>query len=206
MVAVPTAGTALLVVDMQNGFCHPEGSFGKAGADVSGCNAAIPGSIALIDAAHRAGVPVYATRAVHEPGLSDWNMLAELPMYAGLVDVGSCEEGSWDAAFVDGLPLEEQDAIYTKSRFSPFVETGIEADLRGAGIENLVTCGVGTSACVESTVRDASQRSFRTFVVVEGTGDISQDAHAHSLRTMGSLFGYTVSLDEVLAAWGAGPS
>jgi ureidoacrylate peracid hydrolase len=149
---------------------------------------------------------VYATRAVHEPGLSDWNMLAELPMYAGLVDVGSCEEGSWDAAFVDGLPLEEQDAIYTKSRFSPFVETGIEADLRGAGIENLVTCGVGTSACVESTVRDASQRSFRTFVVAEGTGDISQDAHAHSLRTMGSLFGYTVSLDEVLAAWGAGPS
>jgi ureidoacrylate peracid hydrolase len=201
MTGIPTAATALLVVDMQNGFCHPNGSFGTAGADVSGCANAIPAVVALIDAAHAAGIPVYATRAIHEPGLTDWNMLAELPMYAGLVNVGSCEEGSWDAAFVDGLPLADQDKVYTKSRFSPFVETSIEADLRAAGIENLVTCGVGTSACVETTVRDSSQRSFRTFIVAEGTGDISEDSHDHSLKTMGSLFGYTVSLDEVLAAW-----
>ncbi|MBX3093828.1 MAG: cysteine hydrolase [Cryobacterium sp.] len=204
MIRIPTARTALLVVDMQNGFCHPDGSFGKAGADVSGCADAIPGSVALIEAAHAAGVPVYATRAIHEPGLADWNMLAELPMYAGLVELGSCEEGTWDAAFVDGLPLDEQDRIYSKSRFSPFVETTIDADLRAAGIENLVTCGVGTSACVETTVRDASQRSYRTFIVAEGTGDISLDAHEHSLALMGSLFGYTVTLEDVLAAWSEG--
>lgn len=198
---IPTEATALVVVDMQNGFCHPEGSFGQAGADVSGCNKAIAGCVELIDAAHAARVPVYFTRAIHEPGLADWNMLAELPMYAGLAASGSCEEGSWDAEFVDGLPVLPTDKIFSKSRFSPFVETDIEADLRAASIENIVACGVGTSACVESTVRDASQRSFRTFVAAEGTGDISQDAHDHSLHIMGSLFGYAVTVGDVVEAW-----
>lgn len=201
MIEVPTTATALLVVDMQNGFCHPEGSFATAGADVSGCGDAIPGVLTLVDAARAAGIPVYATRAIHLPGLTDWNMLAELPMYAGLVNSGSCEEGSWDAEFVEGLSFDNDEVVYTKSRFSPFVETSIEADLRAAGIENLVTCGVGTSACVESTVRDSSQRSFRTFVVAEATGDISREAHEHSLASMGALFGYTVGLDAVLESW-----
>jgi nicotinamidase-related amidase len=35
--------TAVVIIDMQNGFCHPQGSFARAGADVSGCGAAAPG-------------------------------------------------------------------------------------------------------------------------------------------------------------------
>jgi ureidoacrylate peracid hydrolase len=201
MVEVSRGATALVVVDMQNGFCHPDGSFGQAGADVSGCNAAIGPCIELVDAAHAAGVPVYFTRAIHESDLSDWNMLQELPMYAGLRDVGSCEEGSWDAEFVDGLPVTENDVIVTKSRFSPFVETDIADRLRDAGITTLVCCGVGTSACVESTVRDASQRSFRPIVAEEATGDISAEAHTNSLHIMGSLFGYTRSVSEIVSSW-----
>ncbi len=198
---VPITKTALLVVDMQNGFCHPDGSFGVAGADVTGCADAIAGCVALVDAAHASGIPVYFTRAIHEPGLTDWNMLMELPMYAGLRDIVACHEGSWDAQFVDGLPVAPTDTIITKSRFSPFVETDIQSRLDAAGIVNLVVCGVGTSACVESTFRDASQRSYRSFVAAEACGDLSADAHEHSLETMGSLFGYRTSVDDVVLAW-----
>lgn len=200
---IPTSAVALLVVDMQNGFCHPEGSFGQAGADVTGCAGAIPGCVALIEAAHASGVPVYATRAIHEPGLTDWNMLAELPMYAPLRDIVACHEGSWDAAFVDGLGVADGDEIVTKSRFSPFVETDIEARLRAAGIENLIVCGVGTSACVESTFRDASQRSFRSYVAEDACGDLSDAAHQGSIGIMSHLFGYGTTVDEVVAAWRA---
>ena len=198
---IPFRKTALLVVDMQNGFCHPAGSFGVAGADVTGCAEAIAGCVALVDAAHASGVPVYFTRAVHEPGLTDWNMLMELPMYAGLRDIVACHEGSWDAEFVEGLPVTAADTVITKSRFSPFVETDIQHRLDAAGIVNLVVCGVGTSACVESTFRDASQRSYRSFVAAEACGDLSQDAHEHSIATMGSLFGYRTSVDDVVEAW-----
>lgn len=201
MSTVQRQATALVVVDMQNGFCHPDGSFAKAGADVTGMNDAIAGCVALVDAAHKAGVPVYFTRAIHEPGIADWPTLAELPLYAPLAAIGSCEEGTWDAEFVEGLPVQPGDRIVTKSRFSPFVETSIAEDLRADGVENVVACGVGTSACVESTVRDASQRAFRTFVARQATGDLSEDAKEHSLFIMGNLFGYAVDVDEVVAAW-----
>ncbi len=200
MTVVPSERTAVVIVDMQNGFCHPDGSFGRAGADVSGTGAAIPGCIALIAAAREAGWPVVLTRAIHEDDLSDWRMLTEVPMYQSLIGVGSCVEGTWDAAFVDGIAPEEGDLVVTKSRFSPFVETDIAERLRALGVENLLVGGVGTSACVESTVRDASMRDFRTFVVEEATGDISPEAHAASLASMGHLFGWAVVLDDVLAA------
>ncbi|WP_432825594.1 cysteine hydrolase family protein [Dactylosporangium sp. CA-092794] len=192
--------TAVVIVDMQNGFCHPEGSFGRAGADVSGCGAATPGCGELVEIGRAAGLPVVWTRAIHHNDLSDWRMLTEVPMYAGLIGIGSCVEGTWDAEFVDGLAPADGELVVSKSRFSPFVETDIADRLRALGVENLLVGGVGTSACVESTVRDASQRDFRTYVVAEATGDISAAAHEHSLHVMGSLFGWTVSLDAVRAA------
>lgn len=190
---------AVVIVDMQNGFCHPEGSFGRAGADVSGMGAATPACAELVEIAHAAGLPVVWTRAIHENDLSDWRMLTEVPMYAGLIGIGSCVEGTWDAEIVDGLAPAEGDIVVTKSRFSPFVETDIAQRLRDLGVENLLVGGVATSACVESTVRDASQRDFRTFVVAEATGDISAAAHEHSLHIMGGLFGWTVSIGDVRA-------
>jgi ureidoacrylate peracid hydrolase len=194
---------AVLIIDMQNGFCHPQGSFGQAGADVSGCGGAVPGCAELIRLGRAAGLPVAWTRAIHRDDLSDWRMLTEVPMYAGLIGVGSCVEGTWDADFVDGLAPADGELVATKSRFSPFYETGVEGWLRERGVENLLVGGVGTSACVESTVRDASQRDFRTYVVAEATGDISAAAHEQSLHLMGSLFGWTVSLADVRAASGA---
>ncbi len=69
------------------------------------------------------------------------------------------------------------------------------------GVENLVIGGVGTSVCVESSVRDASQREFRTYVVEDATGDINPDTHTASLQIMGSMFGWTTPYDEVIADW-----
>lgn len=195
--------TAVLMVDMQNGFCHPDGSFGRAGADVKGPTGtwnAIPGAIELIAAGRAAGLPIIFTRAIHENDLSDLKMLLEVPMYAPLKNIGSCVEGTWDAELVDGIEAQEGDLVVNKHAFSPFVETDIADKLRAMGIERLLVGGVGTSACVESTVRDAAQRGFMTYVVPEATGDISDAAHQAALFTMGHLFGFAVPLAEVKEA------
>jgi ureidoacrylate peracid hydrolase len=202
--AVPATDVALLVVDLQNGFCHPDGSFGQAGIDVSGCGAAIGASVALVAAAHRRGVPVFLTRAIHEPDLSDWNILAELPLLAPLRATGSCVEGTWDAALVDELVPRAGDVVLTKSRYSPFYETDLLERLTALAVTDLVVCGVTTSICVESSVRDASQRSLRTHVVADAVGDTAADAHALALRTMGSMFGWTTTSAAVGRSWAAG--
>ena len=202
MTAVPNTSVAVLLVDMQNAFCHPEGSFGKVGADVSGTNGAIAGCTRLVESARAAGVPVIFTRAIHTPGFTDWKVLSELPMFNPLKELGSCEEGTWDAELVDELKPEPDDTIINKSRFSPFVETDIEQRLRAMGVENLVVGGVGTSACVESSVRDAAQREFRVYVAEEACGDLSEGAHTTSFSIMSHMFGWGTTVDEVAASWG----
>src|SRR4051812_17607166 len=120
---IPTTAVAVVIIDMQNGFCHPDGSFGQVGADVSGCNAAIAGCVRIVDAARAAGYPVVFTRAIHDRGLTDWRMLTELPMFAGLRAISSCEDGTWDAELVGELKMAPGELEFTKSRYSPFVET-----------------------------------------------------------------------------------
>src|SRR5918998_5958312 len=74
--------TALLVIDMQNGFCHPDGSFAGLGLDVSMCNAAIAGCRRLVEAAHAAGVPVIYTRYVYRADYKDGGVLVQEVMPA----------------------------------------------------------------------------------------------------------------------------
>ena len=63
MADIPTTSVAVLIVDMQNGFCHPDGSFAKVGADVTGMTAAIAGCVRIVDAARGNDIPVIFTKA-----------------------------------------------------------------------------------------------------------------------------------------------
>ena len=59
--------TALLVIDMQNGFCHPEGGLAKAGQDNAPQVAVIPAVKELIRLARGAGIRVAWSKQVHFP-------------------------------------------------------------------------------------------------------------------------------------------
>jgi ureidoacrylate peracid hydrolase len=192
--------TALLVVDMQNGFCHPQGSFATLGLDVSMCNTAIAGCRRLVDAAHAAGVPVIYTRYVYRADYRDGGVLVQEIMPA-LGSSGSLAAGSWDAELVDELPAGTDDFVIDKNRYSAFYGTGLEPVLTSLKVRNLVICGVTTNMCVETTARDASQRDYRTFVVSDATGELDKARHDMALATLGFGFCAVVDSDTVLSAW-----
>ena len=49
-VTVGSMNRALLVVDMQNGFCHPDGSFPRIGMGLEGAEAAVANAAVAISA------------------------------------------------------------------------------------------------------------------------------------------------------------
>jgi ureidoacrylate peracid hydrolase len=63
------------------------------------------------------------------------------------------------------LTPEPRDSVIHKKRLSGFFGTHLEPLLTSLRIERLVVRCVTTNICVESTVRDASQRDYRCFVV-----------------------------------------
>lgn len=194
--------TALLVIDMQNGFCHPDGSFAGLGLDVSMCTAAIAGCRRLVEAAHAAGVPVVYTRYVYRADYKDGGVLVQEVLPA-LADVKSLAAGTWDAELVDELVPTDEDFVLDKNRYSAFYGTGLEPILTSLGIRNLVVAGVTTNMCVETTARDASQRDYRVFVVSDATGELDAARHDMALATLGFGFGAVVATDDVTRAWAA---
>lgn len=198
------ADTALVVIDMQNGFCHPEGSFAQLGLDIEATNRAIEGCRRLIEAAREAGVPIIYTRYVYRPDYLDGGVLVQ-DILPALADAKSLAAGTWDADIVDELEPQPQDFIVDKNRYSAFYATGLATVLSSLRISNLVICGVTTNMCVETTARDASQMDYRVFVVGDATGELDEERHRVALTTIGFGFGWVVTVDDVERAWSGEP-
>lgn len=193
---------ALVVVDMQNGFCFKGGSCDRIGLPVERLETAIEPCRRLIAAARRAGVPVIFTRYVYRPDFRDGGVLVEELMPA-LREHRALVAGTADAEIVPALAPQPGDYVLEKNRPSSFYATPLETWLNGLGTEELVVCGVTTNCCVETTVRDASQRDYRTFVVEDAVAEFDEERHRVALRSMGMLFAHVVQLEQVEQAWGA---
>jgi ureidoacrylate peracid hydrolase len=62
--------SALLIVDMQNDFCHPEGAQGKRGRDLSMIYGMIPTFAEVLKGARQIGLPVIFVRTLTTHGLT----------------------------------------------------------------------------------------------------------------------------------------
>ena len=109
--------------------------------------------------------------------------------------------GTWDVEIVEELTPQKSDYVVDKNRPSGFYASGLEPILNGLDTDSLVVCGVTTNCCVETTVRDASQRDYKTFVVTDATGELEQERHDFAINTMAFLFAEPVTVDDVLQFW-----
>ena len=197
--------TALLVIDMQNAFCHPSGGFAQVGRDVSAQHAIIPTVAQLVQLARGAGISVVWT--IQEGlGPDDRARLSnELPRRLGRGAVEPetwCIRGTWDAELVEPLDreLRPEDHVVRKLRMSGFYSTTLDATLRIRGIRTLIVTGVNTEKCVESTVRDASFRDYEVVVVSDAVATSDRAFHDDSLRKIDAYFGVVLPSQEVSAA------
>ena len=100
--------------------------------------------------------------------LRDWRSRA-LPVFFSLHD--SREDGSPlklhlpTGASKDGVTPVDGDGVVTKDVNSAFIGTDLDVRLRRAGITRLVACGFFTNMCVETTVRQAGNLGFDTYLV-----------------------------------------
>lgn len=192
--------TALIIIDMQNGFTDPQGSMAALGLPSQELRAAIPGCQELVRLARAAKVPVIYTRYVYQPGHTDAGIMAT-EIIPQITEHKALEEGTWDAAIIDELAPEAGDLVIDKSRPSSFYGTRLEPILNSMDIRSLVIAGVTTNICVETTARDAGQRDYAVHVVRDATAEFDQDRHEHALNTIGFFFGHVTGVDEVKQAW-----
>lgn len=207
--------TALLIVDMQNDFAHPEGMLGVYGNDLTGALEIIPLIKKLSDAFRRTGSKVIYTMHTFRPDLSDQpkmfreitrGRISKLP---GLPHRKASLrrrnpfliKGSWNAAIVDALAPQRRDIIVdAKHNYDSFYQTDLEQILRDMGTENLLVVGIATNVCVETAIRSAYHRDFRCILLEDCTWTTNPELKENTLKVISTHFGYLSSSDEVLKA------
>ena len=192
--------TALLVIDMQNAFCHPEGTLGVSGVSVEPAQRTIPAVARLARACSAAGVPVLWSRQVHfEPDAG--RARKRLPSHTQKRARVSALSGTWDAELVDELaPLaDDPSLVFTKHRFGCFYETRLDAVLRMLGTEALLVCGATANACVETTLREAYLRDYDVVAVTDCIAAVRPEWEPLAHAVWGQYFGILATSDDVLA-------
>lgn len=201
--------SAIVVVDMQNAFASKGGMLDLAGVYLADAPRIVRTVRTLLDAARRAGVLIVFVRMAYKPDLTDaggarspncykelaLRLLAKRPDLKGKI---LTEEG-WDGAVVDDLAPRPEELVITKTRYSGFAGTTLDAQLRVRSIQYLFFTGLTTNVCVESTLRDAFFLDYWPILVPDATlpaGD--EKILAATVFNVESFFGWTIP-SEILA-------
>jgi ureidoacrylate peracid hydrolase len=200
--SLPLESTALVVVDIQNGFCHPDGAV-AARLDISRHRTILPNIEALVRAAHEKGLPVFWTRQEHLQGDAALKK-HRLATHLAKLEYVPCLRGTWDAEILDELQelVQPEDVVVTKHRASGFYNTTLEVALRMRAIDTLIIAGVTTNYCVEATIRDAYARDFDLLIVEDACGAPWPDLHDAVMKTASIFHGVVASTADTLAALG----
>lgn len=188
---------ALIVIDMQHAYCHPDGFFAKYAADKLACARVIEPCSLVVAAARRAGVPVIHAVKVSlsesVPTMSFHNTKRNLP--------GLMLHDSWEAAIVEGLRPAPGELVLRKLAYSAFHGTALDATLQRLGVKQLAVVGVTTSICIESTVRDAAQRGMDVYVARDASAEWDPARHEHAIEQMGYAFARVVTAQQLVDSW-----
>lgn len=200
------AHTALIVVDVQNDFCHPEGSLGSIGNDTSAAVEMVPRLVRLIDDARAVGLPVIFIQTIHDETNDSTQWLARHSEGPDTARAGiTCRTGSWGGEFYGVEPLPGE-IVVIKYRYSAFVGTNLDLVLTTLGVESLLFTGVATEICVESSLRDGLFAEYFVSLVEDCAATYDQEAHEASVRVVAKNFGTVVTSDELAAVWQAAPA
>jgi ureidoacrylate peracid hydrolase len=197
--------SALIIVDMQNDFVHPEGGFAhvaretpEAGIDMPFLMGTIPHVKRLADAFRTAGRPVVYIAHVVKPDYSD----AQWPYWRLGHHPGDHRtfivEGTWGAQIIDDLTPLAGEHLVIKKGFGGFSNTPLDTILRNMGVTTCVVSGVTTCVCVSTTVRGGVEHNYRMILVKDAVAEVDRETHAAELKTMQRIFAEVKSTDEVV--------
>jgi nicotinamidase-related amidase len=206
--------TAILVVDMQNDFCHPDGWLAHIGVDVTPARNPIEPLQNLLPALRNVKVPVIwinwgcrvdllnispGLHHVYNPTGNGIGLGDPLPKNQSSV----LTAGSWAAAVVDELEQKSADIQVDKYRMSGFWDTPLDSILRNLGKTTLLFGGVNMDQCVMATLQDANFLGYDCILVKDCAATTSPEFCTQAtLYNVNQCFGFVTDSRSILKAIG----
>ena len=219
-IQVPTDGhpfplqlehAALIVVDMQNAFCHSEGFCGRElGADLTAARAIIPRIQSVIAWARQQQLAIVYTRESHLPDLSDLTPSKALRYANAGYPVGGSGKmgkflirGELGTELIAELQPTQDELQLDKPAQSIFIGTNLAETLQQRNITHLLFSGVTTECCVLGSYRQASDLGFYCLLLSDCCAAMSPIEHQAAIDVIlaeNGAIGWVTTSDRLLAA------
>lgn len=182
------AETALIVVDMQNSFCHPDGElYSEASEKV------IRPINEMISRARDSRVRIYFTKDYHFKDQFKFN-----DNYNEFDRWGEhAVAGQWGSEIHTAINDRISDHIVEKQTYDAFENTDLGVYLAKHQIENVVIVGTLANVCVLHTASSAALNDFRPIVVDDCVGYIEEPQKEYALEHIDFLFGEVEDSDSI---------
>ena len=182
--------SALLIIDMQNGFLEP-----GALLEVPAGRAIIPNLVELLQYCRLQSVPVI------------WIQLDSRRPYGGVLldkypeleqkQVLFRGTGSFELFHEIPVPQDNEYNI-VKHKYDSFHGTNLDILLRNLGVENVIITGVTSNCCCESTARSAFEHDYGVVFASYATAAFEEMLHENTLASIRELFGSVMTVSEIL--------
>ncbi|MDI5978605.1 cysteine hydrolase family protein [Amycolatopsis magusensis] len=200
--------TALLMIDMQNGYLADDGTRDALGwPPIWRLSETIAACGKLLDEARKQHLPVIYSRSVGSAAGS----LGENPRYARFMELRasrlpsiSVDQQAWKGQIMEAVAPQPADVVLDKTRASFFEYTELEPILRNLEVSRLIVAGLQTNVCVEATARAALSRNFEVAVADDAVSTDGPALHHAALNSMRVLYVEIAPWSELLApgaAW-----
>jgi len=189
---LPFNHTALIVIDLQNDFCHADGfCHSHLGADIASVRAIIPRVLAVIDWARQHDIQVIYTRESHAPDLSDATDCKQLRYANAGYPIGTVGKlgrflirGEPGCALIDELQPRPTELQIDKPAQSIFIGTTLAATLQQQHITHLLFTGVTTACCVLASYRQASDLGFYGLLLEDCCAAFTDEEHQAAIAVL----------------------
>lgn len=171
--------SALILIDMENGFVEPRG-----GHCIKGAQATVPACIRALDLARSKGIPVFFVKRIYRADGSDVELTRHAGWKAGGRACMPASEGFNSAQAPEGLRPQPGDYTIIKPRWSAFFQTELDLILRRLDVRTVILAGTTTPNCVRTTCYDAIALEYNAVVLTDCCSSQTEEIQRANLADM----------------------
>lgn len=191
--------TALILIETQNEWMHPEGKLRKLLiTDEQMMKNSITNIEKALKYARQNDIQIIHVGLRFEKGYPEMGN-GKSGLRKAIPKAGTFKTNEFGSQFYETVkPVDGEFVVTGRLGASGFTASNLDTYLRNNRIENLYLAGYATHVCVESTLRDAHDKGYNTFLLSDATAAFNKKQQDYVLQEIVHHFGEHLTTKELV--------
>lgn len=191
--------SALILIETQNEWMHEEGKLYNAlVTDKDMMHNSMANIEKILDHARKNNIKIIHVGLRFEKGYPELAN-GKSGLRKAIPNAGTFPINEFGSQFYETVqPIENEFVVTGRVGASGFTGSNLDMYLRNNKIENLYLVGYATHVCVESTLREAHEKGYNTFLISDGTSAFNRTQQDYVINEVVHHFGEHLTTKEFM--------